>query len=68
MPALRSSVALAHARSEVPIDGYEELTARQAIERLGELSPAELRSLRDYERRHANRKLVLDEIERALGE
>jgi hypothetical protein len=67
MPALRSSPAAAHGRAEVPIDGYEELTARQAIEHLGELSPAELRSLRDYERRHANRNSVLDEIERALG-
>ena len=68
MPALRSSPAPAHARPEVTIDGYEELTARQAIGRLGELSPAVLRSLRDYERRHANRKSVLDEIERVLGD
>lgn len=68
MAALRSSPAQAQGRPEVPIDGYEELTVRQVIERLGELSPVELRSLRDYERRHANRKSVLDEIERALGE
>ncbi len=68
MPALRSSPAPARGRAAAQIDGYEELTARQAIERLGELSPAELRSLRDYERRHANRNSVLDEIERALGQ
>jgi hypothetical protein len=67
MPALRSSPAPAHGTPEVPIDGYEELTVRRAIERLGGLSPAELRWLRDYERRHANRKSVLDEIERVLG-
>ena len=66
MPALRSSPAPAHGRGEVPLGGVR--TARQAIERLGELSSAELRSLRDYERRHANRNSVLDAIERALGE
>jgi polyhydroxyalkanoate synthesis regulator phasin len=50
----------------LPIAGYDDLTARQAIERLRDLIPAELRTLRDYERRHANRKSVLDAIERAL--
>ena len=68
MAALRSSPAPAHTSRGIPIAAYEQLTARQAIERLGELSPAELRSLRDYERRHANRKSVLEEIERALDE
>jgi hypothetical protein len=68
MPASRSSPAPAHGKPEVPIPGYEELSARQAIRRLRELSPAELRLLREYERRHANRQSVLDEIQRALGE
>jgi hypothetical protein len=49
-----------------PILGYDELTAAQVVDRLGELSPAQLRKVRDYERRHANRKSVLDAIERAL--
>jgi hypothetical protein len=68
MPELRSSPAPVDGRAEVPLDGYEDLTARQVIERLVELSPAELRWLRDYERRHANRNSVLNEIERALGD
>jgi polyhydroxyalkanoate synthesis regulator phasin len=50
-----------------PILGYDDLTAAQITARLGELSPAELRKVRDYERRHGNRKSVLVEIERKLG-
>jgi hypothetical protein len=50
----------------LPIPAYDELTARQATERLKSLTPAELRTVRDYERRHANRKSVLAAIERAL--
>jgi polyhydroxyalkanoate synthesis regulator phasin len=50
-----------------PILNYEDLTAAQIAERLSDLSPAELRKVRDYERRHANRKSVLSAIEKALG-
>jgi polyhydroxyalkanoate synthesis regulator phasin len=50
-----------------PILGYDELTASQVGERLRGLTPAELRKVRDYERRHANRKSVLAAIEKALG-
>jgi polyhydroxyalkanoate synthesis regulator phasin len=49
-----------------PILGYDDLTAAQVVDRLGELSPPQLRKVRDYERRHGNRKSVLDAIERAL--
>jgi hypothetical protein len=50
-----------------PILGYDDLTAGQIGERLGELKPAELRKVRDYERKHANRKSVLDAVEKALA-
>ena len=50
-----------------PILGYDDLTAGQVEERLHGLTPAELRKVRDYERRHANRKSVLAAIEKALG-
>jgi polyhydroxyalkanoate synthesis regulator phasin len=50
----------------LPIAGYDELSAAQVQERLDGLTPAELRKLRDYEQRHANRKTVLDRIERRL--
>jgi polyhydroxyalkanoate synthesis regulator phasin len=49
-----------------PILGYDELTAAQVQARLDGLSPAELRKVRDYERRHANRKSVLAAIDRSL--
>jgi polyhydroxyalkanoate synthesis regulator phasin len=49
-----------------PIAGYDDLTAGQVQQRLAGLSLAELRKLRDYERRHANRKSVLAAIEKAL--
>jgi hypothetical protein len=49
-----------------PILGYDELTAGQVNHRLGGLTPPQLRKVRDYERRHANRKTVLEAIEKAL--
>ena len=53
-------------RRSLPIAGYDELSAAQVQEKLDGLSPAELRKLRDYEARHANRKTVLDRIDRKL--
>lgn len=50
-----------------PIIGYEDLTAAQVNERLGELSPPQLRKVRDHERRNANRKTVMGAIERLLA-
>ncbi len=50
-----------------PISNYEGLTAAQVQDRLDDLSKAELRKVRDYERRNANRKTVLAAIETKLG-
>jgi polyhydroxyalkanoate synthesis regulator phasin len=49
-----------------PISAYESLTAAQVQTRLDDLSPPELRKVRDYERRNANRKTVLAAIESKL--
>jgi polyhydroxyalkanoate synthesis regulator phasin len=49
-----------------PILGYDDLTAAQVQSRLDGLAPAELRKVRDYERRHANRKSVLAAIDKQL--
>ena len=51
----------------IPILGYDELTAAQVQARLDALSRAELRKVRDYERRHANRKSVLAAIDKHLS-
>ena len=53
--------------SNFPISGYDDLTAAEVGERLGDLTAPELRKVRDYERRNANRKSVLQNIERKLG-
>jgi polyhydroxyalkanoate synthesis regulator phasin len=49
-----------------PITGYDDLTADQIVARLGTLTPAELRKVRDHERRNASRKTVLQAIESKL--
>lgn len=50
-----------------PIIRYDELTTAQVKDRLSELSTAELRKVRDHERRNANRKSVLEAIEKQLA-
>jgi polyhydroxyalkanoate synthesis regulator phasin len=50
-----------------PIAGYDDLSTGQVQARLDGLSPGDLRRLRDYERRHANRKSVLSAIDKALA-
>jgi polyhydroxyalkanoate synthesis regulator phasin len=50
-----------------PITNYDDLTAAQIQSRLETLTPAELRKVRDYERRRGNRKSVLDAIEAKLS-
>ncbi len=52
--------------SSFPISGYDELTAARVTQRLGDLSAAELRKVRDYEKRNANRKSVLAAVETKL--
>ena len=49
-----------------PIASYDDLTAAQIAERLGDLSAADLRKVHDYEKRNANRKSVLGAIDRRL--
>ncbi len=60
---VRRAAGLGH---PFPIIGYDDLTAAQVKERIAELGPAELRKVRDHERRNANRKSVLTAIERRL--
>ena len=50
-----------------PIIGFDELTAASVQGRLDDLSAPELRKVRDYEKRNANRKSVLDAIATRLG-
>jgi polyhydroxyalkanoate synthesis regulator phasin len=49
-----------------PITAYDQLSVRQIDRRLQELSRAELRRVRDYERRNKARKGVLRSVDRKL--
>ena len=50
-----------------PIEDYDELTAAQIISKVGGLETDELRRVRDYERRNANRKTVLAALDAKLA-
>jgi len=49
-----------------PIAGYDDMTAAQVTEHLDGLTPAQLRTVRDHERRNANRQSVLAAVDRKL--
>jgi len=48
---------------DLPIRNYDQLTAREIVERLERLSKPELRKIDAYERKHGNRKTVHHKIE-----
>jgi hypothetical protein len=50
-----------------PISRYDELKASQIVSRLNDLTPAQLRKVRDHEKRQDNRKSVLSAIEKRLA-
>src|SRR4051794_24791590 len=52
---------------EFPIAGYDDLTAAQIVSHLGALEAPQLRRVRDYERRNANRKTVLAAVDQKLA-
>jgi hypothetical protein len=54
-------------RGRPPLEDYDDLTAAQITSRLGDLTPAQLRRVRDHERRNANRKSVLQAVDRKLA-
>jgi polyhydroxyalkanoate synthesis regulator phasin len=50
-----------------PITAYDQLTGAQVKSRLRDLSPAELRKVRDYEMRTRKRKGVVNDIDKKLA-
>lgn len=52
--------------SELPIDGYEELTVAKVLPLLPGLTRSQLWQVHEYECRHANRVAIVDAIRRAL--
>jgi hypothetical protein len=63
---IESALRAAGFGSNFPIPRYDDLTASEVQSRLEGLTPAQLRKVRDHERRHANRKTVLRAIESKL--
>jgi polyhydroxyalkanoate synthesis regulator phasin len=56
----------AEEQDSLPIAGYDDLTAAEVITRVKGLDADEVRRVRDYERRNANRKTVLSALEQRL--
>ena len=50
-----------------PVDHYDDLAADEVVPLLDSLEPRDLRLLRDYERRHANRDRVTQAIDSLLA-
>jgi len=52
--------------AQFPIEGYDELTKKEVIARLGALSTEELREVRDHEERNKNRGKILEQLDRRI--
>lgn len=50
-----------------PILGYDDLNVRQVVDRLRELRKPDVRKVRTYEQKNANRKSVMAAIDKALS-
>lgn len=62
-----SEPAVVVARQDLPIEDYDSLSASALRSKVGALSAAQLRSVRDYEAAHAKRLTVLQLLERKLA-
>ena len=52
--------------AQFPIEGYDELTKKEVIARLGALSTEGLREVRDHEERNKNRGKILEQLDRRI--
>jgi hypothetical protein len=52
--------------AQFPIEGYDELTKKEVIARLGALSTEDLREVRDHEERNKNRGKILEQLDRRI--
>ena len=49
-----------------PISGYDEMNIREIKDRLNGLSAAEIRTVREYEKRNKNRETLVEQLDRKL--
>ena len=66
VPGLPRRGTGADGEPELPIERYDDLTAAQITARLEQLEVLDLRVIEDYEKRNANRKSVLNAVEKRL--
>jgi uncharacterized protein (TIGR02271 family) len=55
-------------RTNPPFEGYDELTVKEAKKKFGGLSEGELEKIRSYEKEHKNRKTLIKQLDRKLGD
>jgi ferritin-like metal-binding protein YciE len=53
---------------DLPISGYDDLTAEDVVSKLGDLSQIDLAKVDGYERRHDGRKTILDRVASLRGD
>lgn len=51
---------------DLPIDDYQHLTVDEVESKLSGLDKGELKEIRDYEKKHKNRKTLLEALDREL--
>jgi poly(hydroxyalkanoate) granule-associated protein len=61
-----AAVAEADATTREPMPQYEQMTAKEVVSQLNELSIEELRAVKEYEMAHENRVTVLREVDGRL--
>ena len=66
-PLLPAPGADAPASDELPIPGYDALSASQVVERLAGLGREELDAVHAYENAHRQRRTILGKIEQLAG-
>jgi uncharacterized protein (TIGR02271 family) len=50
-------------RGGLPLEGYDDLTVEEAKKKIGGLSKEELKRIRSYEKKHKNRKTLLEQLD-----
>jgi hypothetical protein len=66
-PPTITPIADAPPRGDLPIPGYDALSASQVVERLNGLAPPELDAVHAYEAAHRQRRTILGKIEQLAG-
>jgi hypothetical protein len=61
-----AAAGIVTANGGFPIAGYDEMNVDEVSERLEGLSEEQLRTVREYEKRHKNRETVIEQIDRKI--